>query len=107
MTFSQGETACDQLLRAVEIDDADIGPSMDEDVAIGALQRRTGDDPRLVPGEPFVDPGGDGHQLHRIYLELFQMREDGRMRQGCDGAAKRSGDFRMAHGETAHIQLVD
>src|ERR1700694_1256038 len=43
MTFSLGETARDQFLCALEIDDADIVPSMHEHAAIGALQRRAGD----------------------------------------------------------------
>jgi len=43
MTFAQHEPARDQIRRALEIDDADIGPSMDEDIAIGALQRGAGD----------------------------------------------------------------
>jgi len=39
MVFSQGKTACDQFLRAVEIDDGTSGPSIDKNIAIGALMR--------------------------------------------------------------------
>src|SRR6266404_8448638 len=43
MTLPLGKAACDQILRALEIDDADILPSMHEDIAIGALKRGAGD----------------------------------------------------------------
>ena len=62
MTFSRGEPARDQFLRAVEKDDADILASMHEDVAIGALQRGAGDHGVLAGLADPVDLGGDGLQ---------------------------------------------
>ena len=43
MAFARGQPGGDQLLRAVEKDDADIVTSMHQNVAIGALQRGAGD----------------------------------------------------------------
>ncbi len=43
MALAAGKTAGDQFLRPVEIDDADVVPSMYEDIAISALQRGAGD----------------------------------------------------------------
>src|SRR5438132_6378579 len=62
MVFSQGEAACDQFLRAVEKDDADIGPSMDKNVAIGALQRGAGDHGMLAGLADLLDLIGDRSQ---------------------------------------------
>ena len=60
--FRRGEPACDQFVRAVEEDEADILASVREDVAIGALQRRAGDhEPLAFPGDA-VDLVGDGLQ---------------------------------------------
>ena len=50
MALSRRHALADQLARALEMDQADIGPIADDDVAIGAFQRRAGDDPRLHRG---------------------------------------------------------
>src|SRR6267378_24486 len=59
MTLPQREPARDQILRALEIDDADILPSMHEDFAIGALQRGAGDHGMLAGLADPVDLIGD------------------------------------------------
>ena len=59
MPLAGGEPVRDQLLRAVEKDDADVVASMHEDVAIGALQRRAGDDGVLAGLADAVDLVGD------------------------------------------------
>ena len=38
----------DQLARTLQVDQPDFGPVADQDVAIGTLQRRAGDDARLA-----------------------------------------------------------
>ncbi len=43
MTFARGKPGGDQILCAVEKDNPDIVTAMHENVAIGALQRRTSD----------------------------------------------------------------
>ena len=48
MILAPGEPVGDQVLRAVEKDDADIVSSVHEDIAIGALQRRAGDHDMLA-----------------------------------------------------------
>src|SRR3979411_589312 len=59
MIFPLGEAACDQILRALEIDDADILASMHEDIAIGALKRGAGDHSVLAGLADPVDLVGD------------------------------------------------
>ena len=50
MALARGKPGGDQILRAVEKDDADIVAAVHENVAIGALQRRAGDDGALAGG---------------------------------------------------------
>src|ERR1700704_701129 len=59
MIFPLGEAACDQILRALEIDDADILASMHEDIAIEALKRGAGDHSVLAGLADPVDLIGD------------------------------------------------
>src|SRR5437762_13080852 len=44
MSMSQGHSARDQLRLAFEVDNAHVAPAPDQNVAIGALERRTCDD---------------------------------------------------------------
>src|ERR1700694_5784989 len=62
MTFPLSETARDQFLCALEIDDADIVPSMHEHAAIGALQRGAGDHGVFAGLADPVDLAGDRPQ---------------------------------------------
>src|SRR6185295_4767900 len=57
--LARGEAGGDQILRSVEKDDADIVTAVHENVAIGALQRRAGDDRALTGGREAVDLVGD------------------------------------------------
>ena len=49
MSLAGGEPVRNQILRAVQKNDANIATSMNEDIAIGAFQRRAGDDRVLIP----------------------------------------------------------
>src|SRR5579885_2895143 len=48
----------DQAGLALEIDKPDVAPLADEDIAIGALKRRAGDDAMIVRTPRCVDPVG-------------------------------------------------
>ena len=44
MLMTGGDTAGDQLLVALEVDEADVGTIADQNIAVAALQRGAGDD---------------------------------------------------------------
>src|SRR5437764_11972695 len=62
VTPAGGEPARDQRFGAVEEDDANVTASMDEDVAIGALERRAGDHGALASPAGAVNLVGNGLQ---------------------------------------------
>ncbi len=51
---------------------------------------------------PFVDPGGDRHQLDGVDAEPVEMVEDRRVRQRADRAAQRLGNVRVEPVKGAH-----
>lgn len=53
------ETAVDQRLRPLEVDESDVAPVPEDDVAIAPLQRRAGDDTSLAPLPPDIDPASN------------------------------------------------
>ena len=44
MLMTGGDAAGDQLLVALEVDEADVGSIADQNIAVAALQRGAGDD---------------------------------------------------------------
>ena len=73
MPLARGEAGRDQILRSVEKDDADIVAAVHEDVAIGALQRRAGDDGALAGGREAVDLVGNRLQPRPAVLVRQRM----------------------------------
>src|SRR4029077_2455476 len=57
-----GDAPRDQFAVAFEEDEAHIAALADQDIAIGALERRAGDDAVIAGFAGIVDPGGDGAQ---------------------------------------------
>ena len=62
MIGARGDAARDEILIALEIDQPDVLPLADENVAIGPLERRAGDDAMIAGAPRGVDPIGDGMQ---------------------------------------------
>ena len=59
------------------------------------------------PKMPFIDPGGDRHQLDRRHLQPLQMREHRRFGKRRDRAAQRWRNIRVAQGKTPHVDFVN
>src|SRR4029077_2989856 len=62
MIVAGGNAPRDQVAPAFEKNNAHVAPRADQYVAIGALERRAGDDPVIAGFSGVVDPGGDGAQ---------------------------------------------
>ena len=62
MSFPRRQPACDQIVCAIEVDDAHVVAAMHQHVAIGALERRTGDYDMASTPADLVDFVGDGLQ---------------------------------------------
>src|SRR6202050_3287536 len=60
MIVARGNAPPDQLAVAFEKNQPYVAPLADQDVAIGALERRAGDDAVSARFAGVVDPGGDG-----------------------------------------------
>ena len=71
--LARGEPGGDQILRSVEKDDADIVAAVHENVAIGALQRRAGDDGAFTGGREAVDLVGNRLQPRPAVLVRQRM----------------------------------
>src|SRR5262245_25889442 len=56
------QPARDQVPPALKIDDADIGALANQDIAIGAFERRAGDGAMIPDAPRRVDPGGNAMQ---------------------------------------------
>ncbi|VWX48692.1 hypothetical protein NOVOSPHI9U_20055 [Novosphingobium sp. 9U] len=54
-----------------------------------------------------VDPGDDGHQLHRRDVQLAKVGQHRRVRQCCYRAAQLFGHVGVEHGEGADVELVN
>ncbi len=57
-----GDALPDQIAVALQKDEPHVAPRSDQDVAIGALERRAGDDAAIAAPARGVDPVGDGVQ---------------------------------------------
>src|SRR5262245_15103644 len=62
MPIACRQPPCDQVPRALQIDDADIAALANQDIAIGAFERRAGDGPVIPDAPRRVDPGGNAMQ---------------------------------------------
>src|SRR5579859_4971696 len=60
MTFAAAEPLCNESLRALEVNQTDVGSMMREDVAIGALERRAADHHSAARIADAIDLGGNG-----------------------------------------------
>src|SRR5215831_3589940 len=56
------QSTCDQLTRALQVDDADVEALANQHVAIGALECRTGDGTMISSAPGCVDPCGNAMQ---------------------------------------------
>src|SRR5262249_17941880 len=56
------QPARDQVPLALQVDDADIATLANQDIAIGALERRAGDGAMISDAPGRVDPGGNAMQ---------------------------------------------
>jgi hypothetical protein len=56
---------------------------------------------------PVVDKVMDGHQLYCVDPQAGQIINYGRAGKSCVGAAQFLRHFRMSHGKSAHVHLVD
>ena len=59
MLMAGGDTACDQRLVTLEIDQTDVCTITDQNIAVAALQRGARDDAMSARTTRLVDPGGD------------------------------------------------
>src|SRR5215471_1694570 len=62
MSVARRQPTRDQIPPALEIDDADVGALADQDIAIGAFERRACDGAMVAGAPSRVDPGGDALQ---------------------------------------------
>src|SRR5262249_36198497 len=62
MPVARRQPTRDQIPPAFEIDDADVGALADQDIAIGAFERRACDGAMVAGAPSRVDPGGDALQ---------------------------------------------
>src|SRR5262249_58638403 len=62
MPVSRRQPTRDQIPPAFEIDDADVGALADQDIAIGAFERRACDGAMVAGAPRRIDPGGDALQ---------------------------------------------
>src|SRR5580700_7642887 len=62
MVVAGGNAPRDQFAVALEENQPHVAPLADQNIAIGALERRAGDDAVVAGAARFVDPGGDGAQ---------------------------------------------
>src|SRR5208337_1372500 len=62
MPVACGQPARDQLATALEKNDLHVGALADEDIAVGALERRAGDHAVIADAARRIDPGGNGMQ---------------------------------------------
>jgi hypothetical protein len=60
---ARGEPAGNEIAVAFEENDAHVAPAADKNIAIGALERRAGNDAVLAVQSRRVDPLGNGAQL--------------------------------------------
>src|SRR5262249_6409623 len=60
MAVTRGNPARDQVLAPFEIDETHVRALIDENVAIGTLERGAGDDTMIAGFARRVDPGGNG-----------------------------------------------
>ena len=59
MAVPAGQVFGDEVPAAAKIDEPDFRPVADDDLAVGSLERRAGDDAGLLLGALPVDPGRD------------------------------------------------
>src|SRR5271168_269356 len=59
MLVAGGDTACDQRLVTLEVDQTDVCTITDKNIAVAALQRGTCDDIMSTRTTRLIDPGGD------------------------------------------------
>src|SRR6476620_4119566 len=62
MLMPRGDTARDQGLVALQIDETDVGPIPDQNIAVAALQGGARDDAMSTRAARLVDPVGDRMQ---------------------------------------------
>src|SRR5262249_49306785 len=62
MAVARREPARNQIPFAFEIDEPDIAPLADENVAVGPFERRAGDDTVITGASRRIDPGRDAVQ---------------------------------------------
>ena len=62
MLMTGGDTARDQCLVTLEVDQTDVYTITDQNIAVAALQRGACDDAVSARMTRFVDPGGDRAQ---------------------------------------------